>query len=150
MDISHRLVLFFLLTPAAQEDAAMSRMAIKVSKTPNWPRSWANFSLLELCYSCTAWANLHILGQPNTFLAQDHRLPGRVAGHHRADVHRRRPRLAGRRDRGRLRQVRPGGHARGRPSEKDTKLAQKLGQLQHFIAVFPQECMGQLGYFGPT
>ena len=28
-------------------------------------------------------------------------------------------------------------------SEKDAKLAQKLGQLQHFITVFSQECMGQ-------
>jgi hypothetical protein len=34
--------------------------------------------------------------------------------------------------------------------EKDTRLAQKLGQLQPFIAVFPQECMGQLASFGPT
>jgi hypothetical protein len=38
----------------------------------------------------------------------------------------------------------------GHCSEKDAKLAQKLGQLQPFIAVFPQECMGQLGSFGPT
>ena len=39
----------------------------------------------------------------------------------------------------------------GRPqSEKDAKLAQKLGQLQHFLAVLPQECMGQLASFGPT
>ena len=37
-----------------------------------------------------------------------------------------------------------------RPSEKDAELAQKLGQLQPFIAVFPQECMGQLASFGPT
>ena len=35
-------------------------------------------------------------------------------------------------------------------SEKDAKLAQKLGQLQPFIVVFPQECMGQLASFGPT
>ena len=35
-------------------------------------------------------------------------------------------------------------------SEKATKLAQKLGQLQPFIAVFRQECMGQLASFGPT
>jgi hypothetical protein len=35
-------------------------------------------------------------------------------------------------------------------SEKDAKLAQKLGQLQPFLAVFPQECMGQLASFGPT
>ena len=34
-------------------------------------------------------------------------------------------------------------------SEKDTKLAQKLAQLQPFMAVFPQEYMGQLAYFGP-
>jgi hypothetical protein len=38
-------------------------------------------------------------------------------------------------------------------SEKDTKLAQKLGQLQPFIAVFPQEswanlhCLGQPNTF---
>jgi hypothetical protein len=44
-------------------------------------------------------------------------------------------------------------HRRGRQlhaSEKNVKLAQKLGQLQPFLAVFPQECMGQLAYFGPT
>ena len=32
---------------------------------------------------------------------------------------------------------------------KAAKLAQKLGQLQLFIAVFPQERMGRLAYFGP-
>ena len=35
-------------------------------------------------------------------------------------------------------------------SEKDTKLAQKLGQLRPFTAVFPQGCMNQLASFGPT
>jgi hypothetical protein len=35
-------------------------------------------------------------------------------------------------------------------SETDAKLAQKLGQLQPFIAVSPQECMGQLASVGPT
>jgi hypothetical protein len=35
-------------------------------------------------------------------------------------------------------------------SEKDAKLAQKLGQLQPYLSVFPQECMGQLVFFGPT
>ena len=37
-------------------------------------------------------------------------------------------------------------------SEKDTKLAQKLGQLQPLVDVFPQAspCMGQLAYIGPT
>jgi hypothetical protein len=34
--------------------------------------------------------------------------------------------------------------------EKDAKLAQKLGQLQPFIVVFPKDCMGQLAFFGPT
>jgi hypothetical protein len=33
-------------------------------------------------------------------------------------------------------------------SDKHTKLAQKLGQLQHFLAVFPQKCMDKLAYFG--
>jgi hypothetical protein len=32
----------------------------------------------------------------------------------------------------------------------DAKLAQKLGQLQLFIPVFPHECMDQLAYCGPT
>ena len=35
-------------------------------------------------------------------------------------------------------------------SEKDAQLAQKLDQLQPFIAVCPQERMGQLASFGPT
>ena len=40
---------------------------------------------------------------------------------------------------------------RRRPqSENDTKLVQKLGQLQPFLTVFPQECLGQLASFGPT
>jgi hypothetical protein len=40
--------------------------------------------------------------------------------------------------------------AHPRPSEKDTKFAQKLGQLQPFMAVFLLECTGQLASFGPT
>jgi hypothetical protein len=35
-------------------------------------------------------------------------------------------------------------------SEEAAKLAQMLGQLQPFTAVFSQEGMGQLAYFGPT
>jgi hypothetical protein len=35
-------------------------------------------------------------------------------------------------------------------SEQAAKLAQKLGQLQPFLAVFPQKCMGQLASSGPT
>jgi hypothetical protein len=42
----------------------------KVRKTPSWPRSWANCSLLSLHSQRTAWANLYLLGQPNTFLAR--------------------------------------------------------------------------------
>jgi hypothetical protein len=39
---------------------------------------------------------------------------------------------------------------RGLPmSEKDSKLTQKLAQLQPFTAVFPQECVGQLAPSGP-
>ena len=39
------------------------------------------------------------------------------------------------------------GHGR-RQSEKDVKLAQKLGQLQPCIAVFPQECTADLHLLG--
>ena len=35
-------------------------------------------------------------------------------------------------------------------SAKDAKLAQKLGQLQPFMAVSLLECTGQLAYFGTT
>jgi hypothetical protein len=42
---------------------------VKVRKTPGWPRSWANFSLLYPYSHRNAWANLRLLGQPNTFLA---------------------------------------------------------------------------------
>jgi hypothetical protein len=37
-----------------------------------------------------------------------------------------------------------------RQSEKAAKLAQKLGQLQPFLAILPQKEMGQLAHFGPT
>jgi hypothetical protein len=41
--------------------------------------------------------------------------------------------------------------ASGKPiSEKDATLAQKLGQLQPFVAVSPQECTGQPAFSGPT
>ena len=39
-------------------------------KTPSWPRSWANFSLFCLYSHRNVWANSHLLGQPNTFLAK--------------------------------------------------------------------------------
>jgi hypothetical protein len=40
-------------------------------------------------------------------------------------------------------------HGGGGESEKDAKLAQKLAQLQPFIALLPHECMGQLASFRP-
>jgi len=43
---------------------------VKVRKTPSWPRSWANVVLLELYSHWYPQTNLHLLGQPNTFLAQ--------------------------------------------------------------------------------
>ena len=42
----------------------------QVRKTPSWPRSWANCSLLWLYSHRNAWANLHLLGQLNNFLAR--------------------------------------------------------------------------------
>jgi hypothetical protein len=44
---------------------------------------------------------------------------------------------------------RAGGHLPVQ-GETDAKSVQKSGQLQPFIAVFPQECMGQLAYLGPS
>ena len=44
-------------------------ISAQVRKTPSWPRSWANFSLLSLYSHWNAWANWHLLGQPDTFLA---------------------------------------------------------------------------------
>ena len=44
----------------------------------------------------------------------------------------------------------PGGRRAGVPGEKGAVSAQKLGHLQPFAAVFPQECAGQLASLGPT
>ena len=41
----------------------------QVRETPSWPRSWATFSLLSRYSHGNAWANLHLLGRPDTFLA---------------------------------------------------------------------------------
>jgi hypothetical protein len=43
----------------------------QVKKTPSLPRSLTNFSHLQLYSHMNAWANLHLLGQPNTFLAPE-------------------------------------------------------------------------------
>ena len=55
---------------APAKAAGLRRRLAKVRKTPSWPRSWANFNFLSLYPRRNAWANLHRLGQPNTFLAQ--------------------------------------------------------------------------------
>jgi hypothetical protein len=41
----------------------------QVRTTPSWPRSWANFSVLQPYSRRNAWANWHRLGQPDTFRA---------------------------------------------------------------------------------
>ena len=62
-------------------------------------------------------------------------------------LRRRPPRRRHPRARRRLqRRVGGGGHE----GEEDAALAQKLGHLQPFIAVFPSECTGQLASCGPT
>jgi hypothetical protein len=51
---------------------AFARLGLQVRQTPSWPRSWANFSHLQLYYHRHAWANLHLLDQPNNLLAAVH------------------------------------------------------------------------------
>jgi hypothetical protein len=67
---------------AAADAAEKAKQRPKVRKTPSRPRSWANFSLLYLYFHRNAWANLYILGQPDTFLAEAARHGGlpRLAG----------------------------------------------------------------------
>ena len=61
---------------------------LEVRKTPSWPRSWANFSLLQLYSYRNAWANLHLLGQLNTVLAPGPRhARGRHEGRRQRDGH---------------------------------------------------------------
>jgi hypothetical protein len=66
-------VVAVLLRPAAWN----GHVVLQVRTTSICPRSWASFSLLWLYSHPNAWANLHILGQPNTFLAQGWRGWGR-------------------------------------------------------------------------
>jgi hypothetical protein len=70
------------LGPARRPTSAgrASPGAARVRKPPSRPRCWPNFSLLQLCSHRNAWANLHLLGPPNTFLA---RAPRRAAGQQR-------------------------------------------------------------------
>jgi DnaJ family protein C protein 13 len=58
--------------------AALKYHPDKVRKTPSWPRSWANFNLLQLYSHRNTWANLQLLGQPNTLHAQEPRRPRHV------------------------------------------------------------------------
>ena len=50
-------------------------LGYQVRTTPSWARSWANSRLLWLYPHQNAWANLHLLDQPNAFLAADRRPP---------------------------------------------------------------------------
>jgi hypothetical protein len=58
-----------LLARADSRMLANPRDFPQVRTTPSWPRSWANFSLLWLYSDRNTWANLRLLGQPNSFLA---------------------------------------------------------------------------------
>jgi hypothetical protein len=120
----------------------------KVRQTPGWPRSWANFSLLLLCFHRNVWANLHLLGRPNAFLAQGHdagRRPQRRQVRAAAPRDDLRDQQQGQRplalEGPRWRAGAPAGPAAG---EKDAELAQILGQLQPFRTVSPP------GKRGPT
>jgi hypothetical protein len=42
----------------------------QVIKPPSWPRSWANFSLLQLYFHRNVWANLHLWGNLTPFSLQ--------------------------------------------------------------------------------
>jgi hypothetical protein len=53
----------------AEFQASVRGALRQVGETPSWPRSWANFSPLSLYSRRNAWVNLHLLGQPNTFLS---------------------------------------------------------------------------------
>ena len=58
-------------SPAEQRAGAHPRAAhAPQSEKESWPRNWANFSFFWLCSDRDAWVNLHLLGQPNTLLAQ--------------------------------------------------------------------------------
>jgi hypothetical protein len=172
-----------------------------VKKTPCWPISWANVSLLKMAvFYWSAFASSHLWGQHNTVLARSTTYTHMYqtlqswsdipAGGHRTRAvlsFRPAPLCLGRAPpQRRRRAVRSEStdrvygtfgvfgtslplnlkicifHASSREmvptmiscsermSEKDTKLTQKLGQLQPFMAVFPPECVGQLASSGPT
>ena len=104
----------------------------------------------SILYGAFVWARRALNGQKRRFPARS--VP-RPAGRCRAA----RP-VRRQRHQHRHRRLRRGARARlayGLPtssftSENDAELAQKLGQLQPFIAVFPQACTGHLASFGPA
>ena len=96
-----------------------------------WPKLWANFRALIGVLSKSVGPASQFGPNPVQFFV--------------AELWRNQARCAAAQDEGRA--VRAELHVQ---SEKDAKLAQKLGQLQLFVAVFPQECMGQIASFGPT
>ena len=67
--IQHLQALTGRLRKSAPKTDVFIKCDAEVRKTPSWPRSWANFSLLCLYSHRNAWAGLHFSGQPNTFLA---------------------------------------------------------------------------------
>ena len=58
-----------LVAEGAKPHGCWIGLGDQVRRTPCWPRSWASSGLLWLCSHRNPWANLHPLGQPNTFLA---------------------------------------------------------------------------------
>jgi hypothetical protein len=51
--------------------AAIERGQVRKTpaNSPSWPRNWAKFSLSLALFPHESWANLHVLGQPDIFLA---------------------------------------------------------------------------------
>ena len=60
-----------VLALAAAINSTLGASVLQVSKTPSWPRSWANSRLLWLYSRRNAWLNWHLLGQPNALLAAE-------------------------------------------------------------------------------
>ena len=70
---------------AEQQASTMYRITTdfwggQVRKTPSWPRSWANFSLLLLHSHRNTWTNLHLLGHLTPFLLQGQVFGGLAGG----------------------------------------------------------------------
>ena len=52
------------------EQEELERTA-QVRQMPSWPRRWANSSPLSLYFHKNAWANSHLVGQPDAFRATE-------------------------------------------------------------------------------